>query len=183
MDVSSGSIVTVVASAQVRSDQTPQQVIQNVSFDLTGAGLPLKSYTIATEGAAAQLFGLLTFNNPSFVVTMEVQAQQDDDTDDIISTIRTSFYTNTGFYPDAVSATAINGTATGEPAPSTQPLSSNTPGSSIADSISSFFSSLQTGGITLLIVIVGIIILVLVLIAYAPNVGGIAHAAGAAAIL
>jgi hypothetical protein len=164
-------------------NSTADAVVQAVSADLSADGRMTVVGSPSVGGSIADTIlgtvASLSYSQP-FQVTMQVQvntafANQNDP----LSIVENFFQQESGYFPTAASVTAIQtpgqtqAQATGVAAASPAGIG----GTSLSTSISNFWSSLTSTAQTLLIALIGIVVLVLVLIAYGPNVGKVAQAA------
>lgn len=182
--INAGDIMTVSVSAVTYGDSTSD--LAAASLKLLNDNLQVISKTVQTSGFMASIGSLLS--NPSlthpYLATLSVKANSDfnDDTD-VSALVAHEIFASSGAvgsigqnYP-TVSVTAVNGNPTGEQAAGDAPPA----GQSLSDLITNFFSGLETAGVTGVIILVGLVILILVLVAYGPNVGGVAKTAAAIA--
>ena len=181
--IDAGTILTAsIGGSTGYGFQSGDDIISDaVSLMSTNDGLII----LSSQNAKASLIDQVTTISTPFTATLKVKTTQAyASEDDVLSIINGDFYAGSGnnTYPTGsiVDVTPPGGTAqaTGE---GSQP-SPNPPGTpqSISDAISNFFSGLQSTSQTLLIVVVGIVVLVLFLAAYGPNVGSIAKVAAIA---
>ena len=174
--IDAGTVLSASIGMRTSGLQSSDDIISAASSLLsTNDSINVLTY----KNQKSSLLDQITSIDTPFTVTMNVVTSQAyDQPDDVLSIIKGEFYAATGNnqYPVSGSirvTTAAAGDLTQE-APS--PDSSTT----VSDAISKFFSGLQSSVTTLLIVVAGIIILVLFLAAYGPNVGSIAKAAAIA---
>lgn len=194
-DLAAGTILTVQVQATPQSEYNPDpqsdvtQVLGVLSgYGFTSAGAPV----VTLPGFVNQAEGDYVYN-----VTLYLQCQTGNDTDDATAIISEAFQDYSGYPVSSVAITNIqapapatglaapgSSTATGLPGNSTN----TSPGATMApdsfsNAISSFFSGLEAGGTALIVGIIAIVILVLILAAYSPNAKGLASAAAASAAL
>lgn len=181
------SILTLAITGETGiANNTADSVLQAVSADLSSDGriTVIGSPQISTSITDA-IFGTivsLSYSQP-FQVIMQIQVNTEfAQASDALSIVEHFFEQESGSYPISASVTAVQtpgasqATPTGLPGLSPGGVGGEGPGSSIADTISNFFSQLTSAAKTLLIALVAIIILVLVLVAYGPNVSKVATA-------
>lgn len=170
-----GAIVKVqVADAQTVAGFSgalnATDVTDAVSAYLNGIGFSVKS--VAVHGNL--LSSAFAFIQESFSADFQIEMKSSASTDAVESAVRDAFYEVTLQTPSQVtipSFTMPDGSTslTGQP-------STTTVTQSILDTIKAAFEKITSGTTTLLAVAVGIVILVLVLAAYGPNVKHIAAA-------
>jgi hypothetical protein len=153
---------------------------------VAGGQLQIVSSSVINSSLYTGILNTVTSLNPDQPFQADVQVlclSAFAQASDVASLVAAAFYAVTGNYPTSVSAvsvTAPGGTAaaTGSPAlTATAAGGSSAGGGTVVNGISSLFSSLGTAGTSLLIGLAAIIVLVLVLVAYGPNIGKIAKAA------
>jgi hypothetical protein len=155
-----------------------QTVLSKVSAMLAALGMQLQLNSAQGSDFTTQLtYALNSFQGTPYTLSIDVTVGEDYNTaDDVGSIVANAFYTVSGSYP-TISAISVNGFSTGQSAAGGP--GGVQPGRGFSDYISDFFGGLKTDTTIALVVIVGIVVLVLVLAAYGPNVGGIARAAAA----
>lgn len=178
--IPAGSIV----QAQVGDGQTvaaysgglnANDIVNAVSAYLASRGLPVRSSSVAGNITST----IFPWIQETFQAALQIQPANDTDTDSIIAEIQSGFQEVTGQTPSNVtipSFSAPDGSTvnTGQPNANQGILAST--GTAITDTIKSFFDKLGTASKTLLIAVFALIVLLLVLAAYGPNVGAIARA-------
>lgn len=169
----------------IQAQSTLKKGYSAILSDLA-ARLPVQNVAVLTSTAQAsgffdQVLGGLTLSNVPFVVNMRVVTNVDfDKPNDVLAVIEHELYEATGEdnYPTAGCVTAINGDATdcaGQVGPG-----GKKPESSLSDIVADFFKNLSSTAKTILYVIAGILILVLLIVAFGPNVPSVAKAAAIA---
>lgn len=184
MYVNAGDTLIVSVSALTYGDSNTD--LSQAALAMLNDNLQVISKTVQTSGFMAAIGSLIS--NPSlthpYLATLTIQTKSAfNDDSDVSSIVAHEVYLASGSigtiganYP-TVSVTTINGVPTGEAQAGAPPP----PGSSLTDIITNFFSDLETGSITAIVILVGLVILILVLVAYGPNVGGVAKTAAAIA--
>ena len=178
-----------IVDVQLTSDtgfSTADSVLQQASSQIAADGrFQVVSSAVINSSLYTGILNAVTSLNPDQPFQADIQVlclSAFAQASDVASIIANFFYTVTGNYPTSVSAVSVtppggNVGATGSPALSTTAVGgSSAAGGTVVNGISSLFSSLGTAGTNLLIGLAAIIILVLVLIAYGPNIGKIAKA-------
>lgn len=177
--VSAGSTVEVVLTASTGLGSA-NSILQQVSQQAASDGVLTVKSNKLLGSLLNEILGTLTSLSPNqpFQVDMFVQTNIDfSSPDDVGSSLAAYFQQASGNYPSSISVVSIDGNPTGEASPSaSSPGGSQGVGTSIVNAIESAFSSLTSSAWSLLIGAVAIIVLVLVLIGYSPNVKSIAAA-------
>lgn len=188
--ITAGSIVTLSITSVITTD-TADSIVQQVSSALANdgrlsvVGSPVVGGSLLN--AALGALESLSLNQP-FQVSMQVLTNTDfSGTNDPLSIVENEFYTATGTYPTAASTISVQapgaaGIPTEQPGATPQGIGGSSAsaspsavvGSGISDAIAKFFAQLTSSAKSLLIGLAAILILVLVLIAYGPNVGNAA---------
>jgi hypothetical protein len=186
-DILAGSIVDVQLTASTGLTSTPDSVLQQVSGVLASGGqLTSVGPSIlngSTSGIALSTLLSLSSDQPfqadfPVLTQCEFAAQGD-----VASIVANAFYQVTGNYPTSVNVVSVTPPSGVTVPASAPPLSasgvggSTSGGGAVTTSIQNGLASLGSAGTSLLIGLAAIIILVLVLVAYGPNVGKIASAA------
>ena len=184
MYINAGDMLTVSVAAVTYGDSNSD--LSQASLALLNDNLQVISKTVQTSGFMQGIGNFL--ENPTslthpYLATLVIQAKSDfnDDTD-VSSLVQHEIYNASsaafglGKNLPTVSVTLVNGQPTGEAAAGAAPP----PGADLTDLITQFFQGLETGSITAIIILIGLVVLILVLAAYGPNVGGIAKAAAVA---
>ena len=180
--IDAGTILTVSIGMRTSGLQSSDDIIAAASSLLsTNDSIDTLSY----KNQKSSLIDQITSIDTPFTATMRVKTEQAyNQPDDVLSIVKGEFYAATGNNQYPISGSVVNVTAPGGDTTDTgeggQASPSPDTSTSISDAISSFFSGLKSDVTTLLIVVAGIIILILFLAAYGPNVGGIAKAAALA---
>lgn len=166
--IPAGSIVKVqVGDAQSINSLNSDDVVRAVSAELAAEGLPVRSST--TSGG---FFSTITpLINESFQATLLIQPNQDTDSDSLTWQVSQAFLDVTQKVVTQVTIPSFTPSGASTPTSTGQPSSAPTVTQSISDSLSAFFSGLKSTTIAVLIGLAAIIIIVLVLAAYGPNVG------------
>lgn len=179
MYINAGDTLTISVSAVTYGDSTTD--LAQASVALLNDNLQVISKQVQTSGFMQSVGSLLS--NPSlthpYLATLTVKANSAfNDDSDVSALVAHEVYQASGAigtlganYP-TVSVTQVNGQPTGEAAAGAAPA----PGESLTDIIDNFFSDLAAGSITAIVILVGLVVLILVLVAYGPNVGGITKA-------
>jgi hypothetical protein len=182
-----GSLLTFSITSTTTASKTAAQVLAEVADELNGGGsLNVRSSKILT-GLTTGIVDMIAGLTPKIPFQAEITVQTSvgfASPDDPLSIVNHAFYDSVGELPSTYSVTGIQRPGEAAPSSTGQPGASaggaggsEGPVSSIADAISNFFSGLKTTTISIIIGLVAIVILVLLLVAYGPNVGSIARAA------
>jgi len=171
--IDAGTVLNASIGMRTSGLQSSDDIISAASSLLsTNDGIATLTY----QNKKSSLLDQVTSIDTPFTVTMNVKTSQAyNQPDDVLSIIKGEYYAATGNnqYPVSGSIKVTSQTEDDLQQAAPSPDSST----SIGDAVSNFFSGLQSSVTTLLIVVAGIIILVLFLAAYGPNVGSIAKAA------
>jgi uncharacterized membrane protein YeaQ/YmgE (transglycosylase-associated protein family) len=145
------------------------QVLANMSPYLQNSGLGVVSDSLSSTGIlhsiSLGLFGAVNAN-------LQLQANSDTDTDTVRSAINQAYNLVTKDYPLSVSIPTIGNQSTGEQVPSNTSSCSDPN----VDFFTNLFCQIKSGGTAILVGLVGVIVLVLILVAYGPNVKHVAAA-------
>lgn len=137
---------------------------------VTPYSLKIRTFTPSSSFNAASL----TY---SYVATLQVQLLGDfGSAEDVLSIVQGAFYKVLGTYPASASITTITTPAgqsstTGQPAPDQPP-----PGKGPLDYLGDLFGATADTVKWILIAIVGLIVLILLIVGYGPNVPKVARA-------
>lgn len=173
-------VVVIVGDAQSAFAQSPSDVMNAVSAYLNAlAGYSVQS-TSFSGGILASISPLMS---EQFQATINMTNLYTQDSSQIYADVQNAFEeaSNSAYTPNQISIpnyTPLPGSSSGvgTPVDTGQAAPTPTATQSVTDTISNFFKGLTTLGTNLLIGLVAIVVLVLILIAYGPNVGKIASA-------
>ena len=179
----SGSQLDLSIQASSTTTRGYAEILSDVSSKLPIDGIYVVNSQVQASGALDQIFGALTLSNVPYVVNMRVRTTSDySSPNDVLQIVEHEFYEASGEdnYPSSACVTQIidpsgNATATdcsGQVGPGGKPAEKG-----FSDLIKEFFDNLKSLGWTLVVGIIAIVIIVLVLAAYGPNVPSIARAA------
>lgn|ERR1700693_3852718 len=176
MKIPRNSVAAVVISdaqtvASYFGSLNASDVIGAVSAYLAATG---KYLVEAADSSGALLSTITPLIQETFQATFKVQLNYDLDTSEIASDFQTAFSTVTGQTPSQITIPNYSGSGSIHQTGQAQPTSTTT--QSIGDAISGFFGGVASTTKSLLIGAVAIVVLVLILIAYGPNVKHIAAA-------
>lgn len=186
LPVVAGSVLTISITSKTTASKTASDVLQDVQNELSRGGLLSVLSSKITTSLATGIIDMVAGLTASIPFQAELQVLSNTDfalTRDALSIVNHAFYNSVGSLPSTSSVTGVQApgesaiTATGQPGASAGGAGGAGTAGSIADAISNFFSGLKTTTISLVIGLAAILILVLLLIAYGPNVGKIAAAA------
>lgn len=179
-------VTVVVADAQTvagfSGGLNGSDVLSAVSSYLNGLGNYQVEATSSSGDVGAMISPLI---QETFQATIKLQVFSSEDTSQLATDIQAAFAEVAGETPTQITIPSFTApgaaqeTSTGQVAPTptaSQAASNaaNTATKSVSDAVSSFFSQLTSTAKSLLIGLAAVIIIVLVLIAYGPNVGAIA---------
>lgn len=179
-------VTAVVADAQTvagfSGGLNGSDVLSAVSAYLNSLGNYQVEATSSSGDVGAMISPLI---QETFQATIKLQVFSSEDTSQLATDIQAAFAEVTGETPTQITIPSFTApgatqeTSTGQVAPT--PTASqaatnaaNTATKSVSDAVSTFFTQLTSTAKSLLIGLAAIIIIVLVLIAYGPNVGAIA---------
>jgi len=159
------------------------EILSLVSSQLPISGIYVVNSTVQASGLLDQVMGSLSLSDIPYTVNMRVRVTGDfADPNDVLQIVEHQFYeaSNEDNYPTAACITNIidpqgNISPTdcaGQIGPGGKP-----PEKSLSDVVKDFFDQVKSLGWTLIIAIIGIVVIVLALAAYGPNVPSIAKAA------
>jgi hypothetical protein len=161
--IASGTYFNAVMEFNPLLLKSNDEVLAQMTPYLSNDNLGVISTTLASTGilhsVSLGLFGAVN-------ATIQLQAASDTDTDTVRSQINQAYNLVTKGYPLSVSFPVIAGQSTPEQTPSNTPSC----GDPNADFLTNIICQLKTAGTALLIGLVGVVIIILVLVAYGPNV-------------
>lgn len=166
--VLSGSVLHVVISGNygLFSPTAPRDAIASA---LLGYPLQLRTFTIPTSFDVGKL-------NYEYVATIDVQTTGDYATaNDVLNTLQGVFYGVLGNYPASGSVTTVT-TPSGQRTNTNQPTPSGQPSAGPLDWLGGFLGATADTVKWILIAIVGLIVLILLIVGYGPNVPKVARA-------
>jgi hypothetical protein len=175
-------VVIVVGDAQSAFAQSPSDVLASVTAYLNSIN---GSYTVQTTSySGGTLATISPLMSEEFQATITLTNNYNLDSSQIYSDVQAAFAeaANYAYTPNQITIptyTPLSGSIAGAGVPVSTGQASPTPttAQSLTGGISSTLSALGTSGQNLLIGLAAIIVLVLILIAYGPNIGKIASAA------
>lgn len=162
--IAQGVTFTVILQGQSTLLKCDKEVLAEMSPYLNNYNLSVLSTSIDTEDFGA--FSCLYPGN--FHATLMLQSGQDTDDSTVSGEVTQAFSIVTKSSPISVSIPIVAGQPTGQPGAPADAISG------VGDSISNFFSGLQSGAKTLLIGLAAVIIIVLLIVAFGPNVKHVA---------
>jgi hypothetical protein len=180
---------TLSLSIQHQSSQGYAAILSLVAARLSVDGIRVVDSNVTASGFLDQVLGSLSFSAVPYTVSMRIKTTVDyNEPGDALAVVEHEFYEadNEKNFPTAGCITSItlpDGTIEQTDCQGQTGPGGKAPESSLSDIASNFFDSLKSAGWTLVVAIIGIVVLVLVLVAYSPNVGSAARAAAGAAIL
>lgn len=174
--ISSGSQFTVNLSGNSLMLKSDSEVVSEMTPYLSSDGFLLLSSSISST----DIFHFLGAGPMN--ATMIMEAQQDTDADTVSYAVRQAFIivtksppisvdvssVSTAYAPSAGLGGQVLGAAQSTGQPATQQAQT------LGDYIGGFFSKLQTAGVTLLVGLFAVILIVLLIVAFGPNVPKIA---------
>ena len=171
-------LTVIVADAQTVSGYSgglnASDILTAVSAYLNASGL----YQVeATSNSGAFLASVTPLIQETFQATIKMQTYYDVDTSDVATIVSQAFETVTQQTPNQITVPSYTTGSNAVATATGQAAATNTGTQGIADAIAKFFSDLTSAGKSLLIGLAAVIIIVVALIAYGPNVGSIARAA------
>jgi hypothetical protein len=162
-----GALFQVVLQGQTTLTKSPDQILAEMNPYLSSNGLSVLSTGVAASGALS-FISLGAFG--SYIATLNIQSYSDTDDLTVTNEVAQAYTLVTKLAPLSISVPSVSGSSTGQPSPS------GVSPSSIGDSISAFFAKLETAGTSLLIGLAAVVIVVLLIVAYGPNVKHVAAA-------
>lgn len=167
MLIPAGSEFTVVFQGSATLLKSMDEIISEMTPFLSNNNLTVNSSNVAGSGALS-IVTLGAFGVD--VVTLDLSTAGDTDDITVTSEVAQAYQLVTKANPVSISIPQIGGTLTGQSAPS------GISPTGIEDTISGFFGKLQTAGTSLLIGLAAVVIIVLLIVAYGPNVKHVASA-------
>jgi hypothetical protein len=160
-----GAPFQVVLQGQTTLTKSADEILAEMTPYLSSNGLSVLSTGVAASGALS-FISLGAFG--SYIATLNIQSYSDTDDITVTNEVAQAYQLVTKLTPLSISVPSISGSSTGQPSPS------GITTSSIGDSISGFFTQLETAGTSLLIGLAAVVIIVLLIVAYGPNVKHVA---------
>lgn len=172
MNLPAGVVATVVVGdAQTTANLNPSDVMNAVAAELSSEGYSV----LATSSSGGLLSTVTPLIQESFQATYKIQVPYAVDTATLAAAVAQAHVDVTGLVSSVITIPSYtdasgNAVSTGLAAATPTTLQGITGG------IGSFFSSISSGTQTILFVVVALVVLILILAAYGPNVGHIAAA-------
>jgi hypothetical protein len=174
VSIPSGAIATV----QVADAQTSLSPLLNAYdvVDAVSAWLSARQYSVRNTSVSGNIMSTISpLIQETFQAQLLIQMQSPTDTDSLSADVMQAFQDVTGKISSQVTIPKIT-TESGNAIATGQPGADPGVAKSIIDTIADFFTKIENLGTSLLIGLAAIVVLALVLIAYGPNIGQIAHA-------
>lgn len=175
VSVSAGQAVGVVLQGRSKLGLTDSAIFAQMPPYLQNEGLSFLDSSIDAEDTTA-LYGLPGF----FQGTITVAPNGDSDTDTISAQVSQAYVLVSKDQPLNVSIPNVGGTSTGLGTPqlpgsaSAVQASAISAASSTGNAVANFFSTIKSAGTSLLIGLAAVVIIVLLIVAFGPNVKHIA---------
>jgi hypothetical protein len=161
MLIPAGTNFQVIFQGQTTLTKSPDEILAEMTPYLSNGNLSVQSTSVAASGVLSTI-SLGAFG--SYIATLNLQSANDMDDSQVIALVSQAYNLITKNNVLSVSVPQIGGQQTGQAAPSGVTVGG------IGDAVSNFFSSLKSAGASLLIGLAGIVIIVLLIVAYGPNV-------------
>lgn len=158
-------------------------ILSDVAAQLPISNIYVQTSKVQASGALDQVFGGLTLSDVPYVANMRVRVTSDfNDPNDVLDIVQHAFYEASGEdnYPTSACITNIvdpSGNSTPTDCAGQVGPGGKAPEKGFSEIIAEFFSQLKSLGWTLVVGIIAIVVIVLALAAYGPNVPAIAKAA------
>jgi hypothetical protein len=165
-----GSVVTVILQGQTTLTVGADTILTNMAPYLQNLGINVlqSNVPISIDNALATIFPA------NFSATLSLQPISDTDDLALSNAVSQAYFLVTKSAPQGVSVPLVGGQVTGQPGSPSAVQGCNDPN---ADFITAALCKLQSAGTALLVGLAGVVIIVLLIVAYGPNVKHIAAAA------